>query len=448
MQNSSRGRFVLLSSAELIEAMATLLVDSLQVLNDTEAEAEAFVESVMASQRFTKVDTTNGNGRKRNLSLPSEVSAACVKKAKGGCGNSNGGLRSNDSGSDNESGDSSESENAVNVDESAREDPKPRKYKQARKTVGRNIIVTEAEVHTDSDPSIKQLIAKLSSDMHMLYSALSERMDKLESSLEQKLSTKVAQLLDKRVNTELGRIKKEVDANLVSFKETLRDEIDEELGEINNKLHDLSNRPMSSVRFDQNDRSLNVAIRDLPESANENLNSKVNALIKNGLNIRDVSVSNTERKESRVQSRPGVVIATFKSADDKRKVMSEKSKLKNSRHYDKVFIQHDQTREQRLLAGNFRTVINAINGGTSNVSFRGMLVVRNVDDNSSSSKRQEGNPRDSTANDENSRRNLPNSQSNNSRDSRENGARGSGHTGYRGNRRGRGRGSFRGGNRR
>ena len=63
----------------------------------------------------------------------------------------------------------------MNADESTREDPKSRKYKQARKTADRNIIVTEAEV----------------------------------------------QLLDKRVNTELGRIKKAVDANLESFKETL-----------------------------------------------------------------------------------------------------------------------------------------------------------------------------------------------------------------------------------
>ena len=39
-----------------------------------------------------------------------------------------------------------------------------------------------------------------------------------------------------------------------------------------------------------------MTIRDSPESANENLNSKGNALIKNGLNIRDMSVSHTECK--------------------------------------------------------------------------------------------------------------------------------------------------------
>ena len=62
---------------------------------------------------------------------------------------------------------------------------------------------------------------------------------------------------------------------------------------------------MSSSRLDQNDRSLNVAIRDLPESANENLNSKVNALIKNGLNIRDVPVSHseTQRVQGAVKAR-------------------------------------------------------------------------------------------------------------------------------------------------
>ena len=45
---------------------------------------------------------------------------------------------------------------------------------------------------------MKQLIAKLSADIHMLYSCLNEGMDNLESCLEQKISNKVAKLLDKR----------------------------------------------------------------------------------------------------------------------------------------------------------------------------------------------------------------------------------------------------------
>ena len=114
----------------------------------------------------------------------------------------------------------------------------------------------------------------------------------------------------------------------------------------------------ATVHLDKN-RSLNVAIRDLPESVNENLNNKVNSLLREGLDIRDVSVSSTERKLSRVQSKPGLVIATFKSAEDKRNFLSEESKLKNSRRYERIFIQHDQTREQRLLNGNFRAVIGA-----------------------------------------------------------------------------------------
>ena len=66
--------------------------------------------------------------------------------------------------------------------------------------------------------------------------------------------------------------------------------------------------------------------------------------------------------------------------------MAEQSRLKNNRRYEKAFIKHDQTREQRLLTGNFRAVVSAlkhINGGDSNVSLRGMRVVRNTEQNCS-----------------------------------------------------------------
>ena len=248
-----------------------------------------------------------------------------------------------------------------------------RRRLQAQKPSARKVIVTDADVHVDSDPSVKQLIAKLSADMHMLCSPINERMDK--SRLEQKISAKVAQLLDKRVNTELSRIKKEVNDKLDSFKETFRDEINDMLVDITSKVNELRNLPTAPVQLDKN-RSLNVAIRDLPESVNENLNNKINSLIREGLDIRDVSVSSTERKLSRVQSKPGVVIATFKSAEDKRKIMSKKSKLKNSRRCERVFIQHDQTHEQRLLNSNFRAVIGALNRESSKFALRGTRLVR------------------------------------------------------------------------
>ena len=102
----------------------------------------------------------------------------------------------------------------------------------------------------------------------------------------------MAQLLDKRVNVELGRIKKDVDSKLDTFRDTLREEIADEFEVVNSKLSSLATPVTNNV----SDISLNVAIRNLPESVNENLDDKVNSLVSNGLKINSVLVSSTERK--------------------------------------------------------------------------------------------------------------------------------------------------------
>ena len=102
----------------------------------------------------------------------------------------------------------------------------------------------------------------------MMYNSLHDRIDKFEAGLEQRISNKVAQLLDKRVNTELSRIRKDVDDRMETFKETIRSEMSDELEEVNNKLASLQRSETVP------DRSLNVAIRGLPESDGENINTK------------------------------------------------------------------------------------------------------------------------------------------------------------------------------
>lgn len=250
------------------------------------------------------------------------------------------------------------------------------KQKQKKsKSSARNIFRTGAEVHNDSsadDTSVKQLLSALSADMHMMYNSLHDRIDKFEAGLEQRISNKVAQLLDKRVNTELNRIKKDVDDRVETFKETFRAEIDEDLNELNNKLNNM-NVQIPDTSYD---RSLNIAIRGLPESDNENLSNKVNSVIKDGLSVRNVAVKTVVRKQSKIQSKPGVIIASFKSVEDKRKVMVEKSKLRDSRQYRDVYIHHDQSHEQRIMASNFKTVLSALNDNDVNLALRGSRIVR------------------------------------------------------------------------
>ena len=63
----------------------------------------------------------------------------------------------------------------------------------------------------------------------------------------------------------------------------------------------------------QSDLALNVVIRNLPEKDNETTPFVVNALVKDGLKLKDIVCVSAERKRSFNDRYPGVVIAKFGS---------------------------------------------------------------------------------------------------------------------------------------
>ena len=319
----------------------------------------------MGSQRVVRVETPVNSSRKRHVSVPSDA------------------------------------ETEADLDSS----PKRvrRSLNSAPDKAGETVEVIDVESVTQKNANspLEHLIKTLSADMHMMFSALTERVDKLESGLEQRISNKVAQLLDKRVNTELNRIKKDVDTRLDSFKESLKDELAADLADINAKLESVTSAatapapaPAPAPMPAQTDRSLNVVIRGLPVTNNENVKTKVNALIKDGLRIRDVTCNSAERKTSYNEAKPGVIIASFSSHEDKRKVMQKKVDLKYCRQYDNVFIQHDLSQPDRILSNNFRTILSALR--EQNLTVRGTRVVQlNRENRNDSSRNNERFDRDS-----------------------------------------------------
>lgn len=88
------------------------------------------------------------------------------------------------------------------------------------------------------------------------------------------------------------------------------------------------------------DLSLNVVIRNLPQRENEVPTNTVNGLIKDGLNIKDIECVSAERKQS-YNNKPGVVIAKFSGAEQKKAVMDKKATLKKHAAYKKVYLNHD-----------------------------------------------------------------------------------------------------------
>ena len=137
----------------------------------------------------------------------------------------------------------------------------------------------------------------------------------------------------------------------------MRTNISDELEDINSKIERLSTGAES---HSSPDIAMNIVIRGLPVTPNENVSNKVNAMFKDALEVAGVSCASAERKIVNSGSKPGVVIAKMRSHEDKRKVMLKKAYLKSNRQHSSVFISHDQSHVDRLMSNNFRTILSAI----------------------------------------------------------------------------------------
>ena len=119
-------------------------------------------------------------------------------------------------------------------------------------------------------------------------------------------------------------------------------------------------------------RELNIGIRNLPESQNENVNTKVNGLLKDGLKLREITVLNGIRKPVRKHYQSGLIIATCKTREDNEHIMTAKNMLKESRVFKDVFIL-SMFFEQRQQDANFRTTVNPL--GRDKLMMNGNHVI-------------------------------------------------------------------------
>ena len=192
--------------------------------------------------------------------------------------------------------------------------------------------------------------------MMSMHSALNKKIDLIEARIEnsekritENVTDKITKIIDKRMNTETARMRKEIDEKI----RDMRDEFNRDLNDINTRID--SDRRRNTGTTDS-DRPLRVVVRNLPEAINEDICEKVDGLIHDGLRIRDVTVEKAERLASRHDSKPSVVVVQFRNKEDKKRVMVAKKALKNSRQYNQVYINHDQSREERNMARNMRTL--------------------------------------------------------------------------------------------
>ena len=139
--------------------------------------------------------------------------------------------------------------------------------------------------------------------MHTMQNMMNKRMDMIELKIEQSESkvtdiivNKINKTFDKRISSEMSKLKKEIDNKLSDLKK----EFDGEIAELNLKLDRNVETTNTRTTYETRDLSLNIMVHGLPETANENISGKVDALIKDGLKVRDASMASAVRKSSRL----------------------------------------------------------------------------------------------------------------------------------------------------
>lgn len=210
---------------------------------------------------------------------------------------------------------------------------------------------------TNESQCVADAINKLADQIGVL----SKRIERLESGIDAKVKTQV----QKAINPAIEKIKNDFESELQKVREEMKDEI--------NTLKE--NQHVSQANQTHSESTdLNIVIRNLPHSENENTKIKVNTFIKDILKL-NVEIASAQRRQPRNESESGVIVAKCKSKDDKLQIMRAKAKLRHSRVYSNVYIEHDLTIRDRNTMSNFRTLANAI--GNDKLFVRGnKLIIR------------------------------------------------------------------------
>ena len=154
---------------------------------------------------------------------------------------------------------------------------KGRKKKQKGNDSAGEKLVTSAEVHVDADLSsmdTRELLMTLISQTQQNFDIMGRRMESLETNLEKKLTDKMNKAIDRRINTETNKFKKEIDKNVSD----LRKEIDNEIEDITEKVNRVTHQieQLDGVRVarpEKEDIKLNIVVRKLPETSRKKLNN-------------------------------------------------------------------------------------------------------------------------------------------------------------------------------
>ena len=126
------------------------------------------------------------------------------------------------------------------------------------------------------------------------------------------------------------------------------------------------------------DHKFDIVVKNLPMNPRENshdtaLKLNIDAMVKDGLKLQNINITNVVRKPNFYENKPGVVIVSFDNMDSKRNVMKSKKLLRDSRKYRDVYVENYTSNDQRRLDSNNRRLLKAVGKDQEYISVSGQI---------------------------------------------------------------------------
>lgn len=280
----------------------------------------------------------------------------------------------------------SESENSDPVNKQSSR--KVAKRKVPKLKVGKtNVAVNKATAPKVTKPNKKVGQSEFEELKNMMISLTGNvsAIQKQLTQVETNVTANVAKIIDVKINEKLSVAKKEIQNLVTTEISKVRNEFERKLKGANDQIKDtLSSINNNAVTNDpsENQKKNNVVIRNLKEhysETGENGNEKtihmVNSLIRDGIQLKDIKVTQAERKISR-NHKPGVIIATFATFENKQQVMTKKNVLKMTRGYDDIYIENDLTKRELDSQNSLNLLIRQMGKERSLKAYGNRIVTR------------------------------------------------------------------------
>ena len=159
-----------------------------------------------------------------------------------------------------------------------------------------------------NDMKVADIMLAFKDELNTVAKRMEDKLDNIEDRISNRIVTQVSQDIAKQIKDNVEKVVREKVGSMKA-------EIMKDINDLKKNIEDVQQQARQS-----DDRHLNFVVYNYEESLHEDVEKKVNALVREGLKL-NVKVGSCKRLKSRREHTPGIIIVTCKNDKDKDAIM-------------------------------------------------------------------------------------------------------------------------------